>query len=130
MKITEITVYEYYLLVRGNGHFNPALAIDLFKQVVQASLQHKRPCVLIDFVNVEGNISVLTLYEMGVKVAQLATGISHLALLERPERILPDRFWQNVARNRGLNVLVCSTEREAIDYLSACHQTAPLAAGN
>lgn len=130
MKITEITVSEHFLIARGKGYFEPNLALELFQQVVIASQKHRRPCVMIDFVNIEGDISVLTLYEMGVKVAQLATGISHLALVERPERILPDRFWQNVARNRGLNVLVCASEAEAVAFLTPCQQPAPLAAGN
>ena len=114
MQITILDVTERYIVVRGGGVFAPGVAVELFKQVVAASIQHRRPRVMIDFVHVEGEISVLTLFEMGVKVAEIGTALSHLALVERPERILPDRFWQNVARNRGLNVLVCARDRKSV----------------
>lgn len=117
MQITSIQAADRYLIVRGHGNFDPTRAISLFKEVVEASVRFNRPRVMIDFVAVEGDIAVLTLYEMGVKVSQLGVALTHLALVERPERILPDRFWQNVARNRGLNVLVCANEAEAAAFL-------------
>jgi hypothetical protein len=126
MQITEMNSDERYLIVRGSGKFDPALALALFKQVVEASIRLQRPRVMIDFVNVEGEISVLTLYEMGVKVSQLGAALTHLALVERPERILPDRFWQNVARNRGLNVMVCASEAEAASFLMNTPEFVPI----
>ncbi len=129
MQISSLVVTEHFLVVRGGGKFTPAVALDLFKQVVEASVRHRQPRVMIDFVNVEGEISVLTLFEMGVKVAELGAALSHLALVERPERILPDRFWQNVARNRGLNVLVCGSEAEAVTYLTTSPERVPIEAG-
>lgn len=129
MKITSLEVTDRYIVVRGGGPFSPPVALELFKQVVAASIEHKQPRVMIDFVHVEGEISVLTLFEMGVKVAELGGALSHLALVERPERILPDRFWQNVARNRGLNVLVCASEAEAATYLTTSPERVPIEAG-
>ena len=120
MTITRIEAKDSYLFVTGGGPFDPSKAIDLLKVVVDASSKHKRSKLLIDFTNVEGEISILVLHEMGVKTAQTAAGVSHLALVDRPERILPDRFWQNVTRNNGLNARVFGDFTEAEKWLQSC----------
>jgi hypothetical protein len=120
MEITRIVAKDSYLFATGTGEFDPAQALELFKVIVDACSKHKRSKLLIDFTQVEGEISILVLYEMGTKMAGNAAGVSHLALVDRPERILPDRFWQTVTRNNGLNALVASSFAEAETWLMNC----------
>ena len=75
---------------------------------------------LLPYEVVEGEISILVLYEMGIKTAKIGDGISHLALIDRPERILPDRFWQNVTRNNGLHARVFGSFAEGEGWLVGC----------
>ena len=117
MEITLIEARESYLFAAGTGPFDPARAMELLKVVVDAAVAHQRSKILIDFTRIEGDLSILTLYELGIKTANIGTGISHLALIDRPERILPDRFWQNVVRNNGLNAKVCGNFAEAEAWL-------------
>src|SRR5262245_22486119 len=106
MEVISIEPRESYLLAVGGGEFDPTQAMVLLKSVVDACASHERSKLLIDFTGVEGEISILVLYEMGIKTAQCAAVLSHLALIDRPERILPDHFWENVTRNYGLNARV------------------------
>jgi hypothetical protein len=118
MEITRLDARSSYLFAAGCGEFDPAQAMTLFKTVVDECQKHKHNKLLIDFTQVEGEISILVLYDLGIKTAQQAAGISHLALIDRPERILPDRFWQTVTRNNGLSTLVTASFREAEEWLN------------
>jgi hypothetical protein len=120
MQVTFIEPRESYLFASGGGEFDPTQALTLLKSVVEQCVRHKRSKLLIDFTSVEGELSILVLYDMGIKTAQCAADLSHLALIDRPERILPDRFWENVTRNYGLNARVFGSFAEGEAWLVGC----------
>lgn len=122
MRIVEIDPRETYLYVKGAGEFSVQSALDEFKKVVEACSQYQRFRVLADMREVSTDNNVLSLYEVGVQMPKYWKGISCLALLNDPEQILPDKFWQNVTRNQGLNTGVFDNLPEAVAWLEKhCH---------
>jgi hypothetical protein len=117
LEIVHFEVRDTYLFVKGKGAFTIDGALRGFQQVVELSSKHQRQRILADLCDVTGDQNVLSLYEVGVQMPKYWKGIHCFAILNRPEQILPDRFWQNVTRNQGLNTGVFDNLPEAIAWL-------------
>ena len=117
VEIASVEVRETYLYVKGKGTFSVDGALRGFQNLVEISIKHKRQHILADLCDVSGDENVLSLYEVGVQMPKYWKGIRSLAILNRPEQILPDRFWQNVTRNQGLNTAVFDNLPEAVTWL-------------
>jgi hypothetical protein len=117
LEIVHVEVRETYLFVKGKGVFSIEGALRGFKELVELSNKHNRTKILADLCDVSGDDNVLSLYEVGVQMPKLWKGTRCLAIFNRPEQILPDRFWQNVTRNQGLNTGVFDNLPEAIAWI-------------
>lgn len=117
MEIIQIEARETYLYVKGRGTFSVNAALRGFQRIVALSKELNRTRVLADLCEVTDDHNVLALYEVGVQMPRYWKGIRCLAILNRPEQILPDRFWQNVTRNQGLNTGVFDDLDEAVAWL-------------
>jgi hypothetical protein len=117
LEIVHVEVRETYLFVKGKGAFSIDGALRGFKKTVELCIKHNRNKILADMCEVTGDDNVLSLYEVGVQMPKYWKGIRCFAILNLPEQILPDRFWQNVTRNQGLNTGVFDNLPEAIAWL-------------
>ena len=92
-----------YLFTKFAGPFTYSFASAGFKQVAEATEKHKCSRVLIDVTGLTGEIGIMDLHDLGVELAALQKYFTRIAMLVRPDQLLPDRFMQNVVRNRGLD---------------------------
>ena len=65
-----------------------------------------RPRILINFTATKVQIPISELYALGQHVAEEGRGHIKLAVVASAQAVTPDRFFQTVAQNRGLNVRV------------------------
>ena len=121
MEITHLEIQNGYLFVAGIGEFDYRLAMEQFARVVAQAKTHACTRVLVDFTKIEGDISILTLYQVASQISNAAAEITALALIDRPERILPDRFWEKTAQNRGFNARVFGSMDEGRRWITAVH---------
>jgi len=102
MKIEELQARDGYLFVKFTGEFKLQEALPLFKLVAQECVRLDRTRALFDVTEVTGEINILARHSMGESLAEFRDQIRRLAFLARQDQVLPDRFMQTVARNRGL----------------------------
>ncbi len=82
--------------------------------------------VLLDCRAISGELSILSRYQVVDYGTVLLGLVNRIALLVREETLLPDRFVENVAVNRGLNLKVF-TESAAAEAWLAAETAAPSA---
>ncbi len=75
--------------------------------------------ILVDATALTALIPVLQLYEIGTYMAKQIEGrYIRAAVIANPEQIYPDRFFETVARNRGMDLRVFTSSVEAQAWLT------------
>src|SRR5260221_12175222 len=97
----KIEVRTEYLYVKFSGAYDFKSGLAQFKQVAAACAQHNLSRVLMDATGLIGEVSIIDRHDLGVELAAQKI-IARAAMIARPDQLLPDRFMQNVAKNRGL----------------------------
>lgn len=92
---------DRYLFVRFSGEFQLSDALKHFKTIAQDCARLNLSLALFDAREITGEINILARHAMGEALAEHRDQIRRLAMLVRPDQLLPDRFMQTVARNRG-----------------------------
>lgn len=109
-------VRDTYLLLSVSGNYPGKKAglefiETLFLQAKNAHLSK----VLLDLRAMAGHVQGMDRYEMGNKAGMLWDKSLKVAIVDRPEAI--NRFFEDVAINRGVNTRVFFTEEEAAGWL-------------
>lgn len=65
-----------------------------------------RPRILVNFTATKVQIPISDLFALGKFVAEEGRGHIKLAVVASAQAVTPDRFFQTVAQNRGINVRV------------------------
>jgi hypothetical protein len=111
----------------GRGFYRPAGSISFDEAVawvcaaIEAACQHQVRDLLVDTTALTGFPSPTTFerFLAAVNWAESAGGRLRLSMVARPEMIDPEKFGVTVARNRGLESNIFTTESEAIAWLDA-----------
>ena len=86
--------------------------------ILAECVARKRDLLLIDLTDVaRGPISTLDRYRLGSSVIAFAGKLRKVAAVGQPKFIDPEKFGEQVARNRGVNVRVFSDLGEAQRWL-------------
>jgi len=80
------------------------------------STGHER--VLLDVTKTTDELSVIDRWRAGLLMACSWRRDIRLAVLGRPDQLLPDRFFETVTRNRGLSTGVFTDPSEAVGWLT------------
>ena len=73
--------------------------------------------ILFDCTPMAGNMSAVDRFEVAEYSASILPRTLRIAVLGRQDQILPDNFFENVARNLGLTLTVFSEIDDAIKWL-------------
>ena len=114
----EIVLTEDYLLVTLSGAFSTAAAmksVDALKEVCGKAGSCTK--VLFDLRVMTGEMPIFDKYKIGQYGAELLPGTIRIAMLGREDQIAPDKFFENVAVNRGLTLKVFTDKQEALAWL-------------
>ena len=113
----EIVKKKDYLLVTVSGIFSPELSMKSIDAMVTAAKKEDCTKILLDCRSLGGEIGVLERFETGRYGALTIPRTIKIALLGRKDQVSPDKFFQTVARNRGVNLTVFTENDEAIGWL-------------
>jgi hypothetical protein len=81
--------------------------------------EHNCYRLLIDLRSTKKRIPIIELYELCIYlVGKFGPLHPRIAVLASPEAVYPDRFGENVVRNRGLDLIrFVEAQQEALDWL-------------
>jgi hypothetical protein len=112
-----IELRKGYLHVDVSGEFNLAKAKEFIHQIMRASHQHSVWKIFIDIRKIEGPIPNMARFELARLLAAGLTTSIRLAVLESAGQVPDDKFFENVAVNRGAMVKVTTDLEEAVEWL-------------
>jgi hypothetical protein len=105
------------LLVSVSGTFSRQRLESILDTICEVADAQPTTGVIIDIQALAGHISILDRYLLGIHLARHNPAF-RTAVLGTEHQLLPDRFFQRVARNRGVKVKVCTSRAEADRWLS------------
>jgi hypothetical protein len=117
---------DYHLVV-----FPPYESVEKMQSEIYnmyAAVDHlTSPRLLVDVSATRKKVPVLDLYELCIyMVGKFGPLYPRIAILASPEAVYPDRFGENVVRNRGLDLIrFVDSEQEALDWLRARKRPSP-----
>jgi hypothetical protein len=106
-----------YLRMTFTGPFSLDAARSAVDAGVEACKKENCEKVLFDCRSMTGDIDVLDRFDVGQYSASTVPHTVRIAVLGREDHILPDRFFENVVRNRGLTLTVFSDMDKAVEWL-------------
>jgi hypothetical protein len=112
---------DEYLQVTLPGYESLRETESQISAVYDAVDHHNAPRLLIDSRATHRQIPIMELYELCLYVvAKFGPLRAKIGVVASPEAVYPDRFAENVMRNRGLDCIrFVDDEQEALDWLLA-----------
>lgn len=108
---------EGYVRVTFSGQFTLDEAKRSIDAMVAACARERCTSVLFDCRPMSGSLTVSHRFAVAEYGASVVPSTLKVAMLGRPDQLLPDRFLENVARNRGMTMTLFTDEDEAIAWL-------------
>ena len=106
-----------YLYVEISGAFDRFRTKELMRQVFQSAQSQSFSRILVDIRNMAGPIPTMARFEMARFLATEQKAVLRVAVLKLPEQVPDDRFFENVAGNRGLSAKVTTDLEIAFEWL-------------
>ena len=119
MDSLKIEKKEGYLLVVFPPYHSLEVFEKYFSEMYEAVNKYKSPRVLIDVLATKEKVPILELYELGCYMAEKNMDKKpRIAGIASKEAVYSDKFFQNVVRNRGVDLLrFVESYEEAFDWL-------------
>ena len=106
-----------YLYAAIGGTFNIENAKELFDKILTMCFEHGCSGILLDVRKIEGNLSILDRFEIWRYLAEKRIFDFSVCCVGTGRHLVPDRFLETVARNRGVHVKVTADMDEADQWL-------------
>jgi hypothetical protein len=109
-----------FLLATAAGPVSRVGVLRVFKNVIDTAVERGFDKILIDFLAVTGELSVMDLYEIGKAMAEYCLSKSicpKVALIGKPPTVTG--FGAQVASNRGLTSITFTESQPALNWLRA-----------
>ena len=107
-----------YLYVEVSGSFDERKAYEFIRQILKSTDQYRIFKVLVDIRDINGPISTTSRFSLAKFLATQRTPHMQMAVVESPGQVEEQRFFENVAVNRGSLVKVFTTSTdEALKWL-------------
>ncbi len=113
----EVVRKEGYLHITFSGAFSLAKTKHVVDAVLERCSEEGCSNVLFDCRPMTGEITILERFHVGEYLAMTMPDSLWIAMLGREDQMLPDKFFENVVRNRTLILGVFSFIDEAIEWL-------------
>jgi hypothetical protein len=105
-----------HLLFVLKGAWSAAQAVQLVESIGRRCDETLHRCALVDISGLESRLQEFERFVLGQRIAaRLPGGAYRMAVLARPDQIT--RLTENVAVNRGADVMVTSDREEALSWL-------------
>ena len=115
----QIDPKDGYLYAEVWGTFDLDQAKEMYPRIFDAIHEHAESKICIDFRRLEGDISILARYELGVLMAKVKAKSQpiQIACIGTKKQVLRDKFLEMVAINRGVNIKIATDIEEALQWL-------------
>jgi hypothetical protein len=107
-----------YLLIEFFGEFSVETGKRCVDQMMEACLEHHRSRVLLDCRRMTGSMSVISRFQVAEYGAFSLDFLARFALVNRDDVLLPDKFVENVAINRGMDLKIFTDFDAAEQWLT------------
>jgi hypothetical protein len=108
---------EGYLHVEVSGVFDKSRAEQFLRELLEASREHDLGKILVDIRELEGPIPVVARFDLARMTAKERTHPVRMAVLEGEGQVANNRFFEDVAVNRGTPVKVTIDPDAALEWL-------------
>ncbi len=119
----EVRIHPLHVELLCFGKYSRTESFRVSEQAYREAIDAGRRSVLVDVRGVDGRVpGILDRFDFSVNLASLYlehTPRVRLALLGHEPMIHPERFGEIVARNRGADARVFTSEAEALDWVTA-----------
>jgi hypothetical protein len=114
----EVQVQEVnsYLLIKAEGQYSLTGLSGLFDRVKAESEKRTHPGVILDASKIAGTIPLMDMFVLGVRCSK-DWGVSLRIAVISPE-VGVFNFFENVARNRGVQIAVVPNQDAAMEWLA------------
>jgi len=117
-----VVLEDGYVCLQCTGYCTLEAVKDLYSSAVNAALEHGSSHVLIDAIEVKGDLTLLERYEsseyLAREILRRAPGkIKKIAVCSMEPPLDPQRFGEIVAKNRGINAKATTDMDEAVAWL-------------
>jgi hypothetical protein len=113
----DVAKVDGYLRITFSGLFSPESARYCVRAMLAACVKENCDKILFDCTPMTGTMSAVDRFEVAEYSASILPRTLKIAVLGRQDQILPDNFFENVARNQGLTLTVFSEIDDAIKWL-------------
>jgi hypothetical protein len=115
----DIKLQGELLLITANGQVQVDIASQLLKQVCDIAAEKKVNKILVDCLDVTGELASFERYRLGAETAEvyLTQGQTNVRLAFVGKPPTTQGFGVRVAQNRGLITKLFSTQQEALQWL-------------
>jgi hypothetical protein len=122
-----VDVREGYLWVTLPAYESPEKKKEQISAVYDAVHEHNARRLLIDCRSTKRLIPVLDLYDLCLSMVSTFGPVDiRIAVLVSPEAAYPDRFGENVMRNRGLDLIrFMADEHNTLEWLLSDRKARP-----
>ena len=113
----EVQIHEgdTHMLIKAVGQYSLANLHDLFDRVKKESENRANQRVILDVTEVAGTIPILDMMVLGEHCARFWKQALKVAIVSPVGGF--NRFFENVARNRGVQIAVVSNQAAAVEWL-------------
>jgi hypothetical protein len=120
---TEIILEEGHIRIMASGDYSLQNANSLFKLSIDSAMLHRKRNILIDVINVQGNIPFFDRFQFAeflatYKAEHALTEVDRIAVVGEEPIVHSNRFGETVAVNRGVNLRVFTDMEEALKWLN------------
>ena len=113
----EIHDKDDFILAVYSGEFDSQSAKETIDRILQACSEKHCSAALLDCRNMTGQITTFDRYDAATYGQVIKGIVTRMAVVGPPAFVLPDSFFENVARNRGLNLRVFIEMDKAVGWL-------------
>lgn len=114
----EIQDKQDYLLVNFIGAFSMDAARQTVDMMLETCISEGQSAVVLDCSSMTGKLSIMDRYRVILYGQKLIGKVSRLALVADIKLVLPDRFAETVAQNRGINLKVFTDIEGAVHWIT------------
>ena len=108
---------ETYIYFDFTAEFSEVAGKQCVDAMVETCRQLQVSKALLDCRKMTGEIKILESFNVVTYGGKMRGLLSKLALVGRGDQMFPDKFVENVAVNRGINLRLFTDLEEAIDWL-------------
>lgn len=111
----KVSEHDGYLRIDSTGEFSLPALFDFISRVKEEAVRTGYDCVLVNALDIQGDLTEADRFRAGEKSAEVFGSKFKIAVVMPARKIT--KMAELAASNRGANLLITDSEKEALDWL-------------